>query len=374
MNLRSPIAAAISLTGWVVALLSLLTVFRAPAYPLWIVAIFVSEYGHIFAPICLGIFFWKPSHLSWLIAGIFFAVPLVRAVSLASALPAQLQAAYGPTTIRPGQRTRPLVFKELFTGIPVAPMLVRTTVYAAPNGLPLKMDLYGVRPGASQPALLVIHGGSWAEGTRDQLPTLNHYLAARGVLVAAIDYRLARVAHFPAPIEDVRAAIAYLKSHANELGFDGRNVVLLGRSAGGQIALYSAYTLHDPAIRGVIGFYAPADMEFAFLHPSNPLVMDSPRVLRNYVGSDRLEDFRRASAVQTAGPDAPPTLLIHGNPDSLVWITHSEHLKEKLRALGRRVYFLRLPWATHGADYIFNGPSGQLSTYAIERFLAAVVA
>jgi acetyl esterase/lipase len=56
----------------------------------------------------------------------------------------------------------------------------------------------------------------------------------------------------------------------------------------------------------------------------------------------------------------------------MVWVKQSERLEEKLRASGVPHYFLRLPWATHGFDYNFSGPSGQLSTYAVERFLAAV--
>ena len=77
--------------------------------------------------------------------------------------------------------------------------------------------------------------------------------------MASIDYRLAPGAVFPAPRDDVFAAIAYLKDHAKEIGLDKDRLILLGRSAGGQIALSAAYAEKEPGIKGVIVFYAPND-------------------------------------------------------------------------------------------------------------------
>ena len=65
-------------------------------------------------------------------------------------------------------------------------------------------------------------------------------------------------------------------------------------------------------------------------------------------------------------------LLIHGGRDNLVSPVQSERLAARLAAAGCRYFFLRLPWAMHGCDVNFSGPSGQISTYAVERFLAAV--
>ena len=59
--------------------------------------------------------------------------------------------------------------------------------------------------------------------------------------------------------------------------------------------------------------------------------------------------------------------------DELVFVKQSERLDARLAAARRPHFFLQLPWATHGCDYNFNGPCGQLSTYAIERFLAVVM-
>jgi acetyl esterase/lipase len=68
----------------------------------------------------------------------------------------------------------------------------------------------------------------------------------------------------------------------------------------------------------------------------------------------------------------PPTLLVHGRLDTLVWYRQSERLAARLAAAGVPHYFLSLPWATHAVEYNLNGPSGQLTAYALAWFLAAV--
>ena len=65
--------------------------------------------------------------------------------------------------------------------------------------------------------------------------------------------------------------------------------------------------------------------------------------------------------------------LIHGDRDDLVRAVQSERLATRLQAAGRPYYYLRLPWANHGCDVNLSGPCGQITTYAVERFLAAVV-
>src|SRR5205085_8958681 len=101
----------------------------------------------------------------------------------------------------------------------------------------------------------------------------NTELVEAGYNVASINYRLAPAYTYPAPIEDLQAVLAYLRSHATELSIDTNKLILLGRSAGGQIVLSAAYTLRDRAIKGVISFYGPADMVWGYANPTNPLVL-----------------------------------------------------------------------------------------------------
>jgi acetyl esterase/lipase len=193
--------------------------------------------------------------------------------------------------------------------------------------------------------------------------------------VAVINYRLAPKYHSPAPVEDVRDAIAYLKKHADQLQIDTGNFVLLGRSAGGQIALLAAYTLKNAGIKAVIGYYAPADMVWGYSAPASPLVMDSRKVMENYLdGSyDKVpHNYQASSPILAVNKNSVPTLLIHGENDVLVAYEHSRRLNDKLQQLGVKHFLLTLPWATHGCDYTLNGPSGQLATYTVDRFINQV--
>ena len=256
--------------------------------------------------------------------------------------------------------------------------LENAVIYSQIDDQRLRLDYYQP-PKASRPSpcVIVIHGGSWRSGDSKQLAPLNPYLAARGYAVAAINYRLAPASRFPAARDDVIAAFNYLKSNADSLHLDPQRFVLLGRSAGGELALLVAYTQNDPAIRGVISFYGPTDMYWSYANPGNPLVIDTHDILHAYLGGspkDVPENYDAASPIQFIDTSTPPTLLIHGNRDELVSVRQSERLAERLAQAGAPHFLLHLPWATHAGDFNFSGPFGQISTYATERFLVAVMA
>jgi acetyl esterase/lipase len=125
-----------------------------------------------------------------------------------------------------------------------------------------------------------------------------------------------------------------------------------------------------------VGFYPPSDQVFGYEHPSNPRVINSTQTLEDFLGGSpqtARAAYTSASPINFVGPSTVPTLLIHGTLDELVFAKQSERLDARLAAAHRPHLFLLLPWATHGCDYNFNGPCGQISTYAIERFLAVVM-
>jgi acetyl esterase/lipase len=239
----------------------------------------------------------------------------------------------------------------------------------------LTLDFYPSIKRGKKPCVIVVHGGSWKSGDNKQLPELNSYLASEGYHVAAINYRLAPQYQSPYPVQDVKFAISYLRNHAEELQIDTTNFVLLGRSAGAQIALLAAYTLNEPGLKAVIDFYGPADMVWGYSIPSNPLVMDSRKVMEDYLGGTYKnvpQNYVNSSPLNFVSKSSVPTLIIHGENDVLVAYEHTKRLHKKLSDNGIKNYVLSLPWATHGFDYNLNGPGGQLSTYAVKHFLNQV--
>ncbi|HMQ34275.1 MAG TPA: alpha/beta hydrolase [Chloroflexaceae bacterium] len=378
-------AGAAARLGWgaLSLALALLAVFRAPTYLLWQVAVLVTEWGHALALLALAPLLpgWRrtaPGRLGAALgvgAALLALSPLARAVGPARALPERLEAAFGLAPAPLG-RPAPLVARDVLRGVPLPALAPERLFYAGGAGQELGLDYY--RPsGASGPAplVVVIHGGSWQSGDSAQLAPLNRYLAGRGYAVAAISYRLAPAWPFPAARDDVLAAVAFLKGRAAALGLDPARIVLLGRSAGGQLALLAAYSAGDPAILGAVSFYGPTDMVYGYENPSNPLVIDSRGVLEAYLDGTPATApaaYAAASPIAFVGPAAPPTLLVHGGRDELVTPRQSERLAARLEEAGRPHLLLALPWATHGADFNLSGPFGQLSTYAVEHFLAAV--
>ncbi len=367
--------------------LSLLAVFKTPHALLWKPRVFATEWGHllVFAALLLLLPGWRHA-TGKLACGISLAAallaisPLLQGIMLARTIDARMQAAFaGDLTPRslPGApaRSGPLVLSELLR-IASPKVTLKTLVYREINGQSLALDLY-LRDDAPtpRPIVIAVHGGSWNSGDSTQLPAINQYLAARGYAVAAINYRLAPGHIFPAAHDDLLAAIAYLQSNAKAHGLDPQRIVLLGRSAGGHLALLAAYSADNPAVKGVIAYYAPNDMLWSYQNPTNPLVLDSKTLLEEFLGGSleaQPHNYHAASPLEFVDKNDPPTLLLHGSRDELVYARQSTRLAEQLRASGVPQLEIRFPWATHGLDANLAGPGGQISTYAIERFLAYV--
>jgi len=357
-----------------------LAVVSAPTHLLWMVAIGATELGHMLAIICLGTIpiVWTNSWVGkgavgmCVTAAILASTPALRAFHISRVLTAQLRCAFGEA--KPSHAI-PLRLGDLFTGVSPPEVSAKTLVYSTIEGHDLSLDFYRAQSSASAPLVVVVHGGSWQSGDNRDFISMNRYLSGRGFAVADIIYRLAPHSKFPAAADDTRAAIAFLRNRADKLRIDPNRIVLLGRSAGGQIALTVAYSSSDPGIRGVISFYAPTDLYYSWDNPGNPLVMDTESTLRNYLGGSPTEapaNYKQASPIRLVTPSSPPTLLLHGGRDELVSFQQSARLSKCLEEIGVPHLNLSLPWATHAFDYFLRGPGGQISTYAVEYFLEAV--
>lgn len=364
-------------------LLGLMCVFPAPESHLWYLSIIVTEFSWLFILGCALLLLWgrwvkKRRRAGSYIAAsamLLYLIPIVTACFIAASLNASLEKALGCDPTKEQGSMAPFSVLRMFTGLNRRLMQPVMLGYSVTKTGMLTLDYYPAGGGGIKPCVVVIHGGSWCSGDSRQLPDLNTHLANLGYNVASINYRLAPQYRFPAPTEDVRAAIQYLKSYGASGRIDTNCFVLLGRSAGGQIALDAAYTLNDPSIKGVVDIYGPADMAWGYAHPANPLVLDTRGIMTAYLGGSPAsvpEAYAASSAITTVTRSSPPTLMIHGRNDPLVPYGNSKRLNELLDSLGVRHFYLDLPWATHGCDYSLNGPSGQLSTYTIERFLQFV--
>jgi acetyl esterase/lipase len=257
-----------------------------------------------------------------------------------------------------------------------APFPIETMQYA--DGLML--DFYRPVANSPRPCVVVIHGGSWVSGNRLDDGTkrwLNDWLAGLGYAVASIDYRLSPEFQWPAQRDDLLAAIGYLRDHAAALGIDPDRLVLLGRSAGGQMATAAAYAQVIPGVRGIVDVYGPTDFDLTWDAATRPRSLDHRYNLEIFLGGSpetARAAYRSASGAKLVTPRAPPTLILHGGLDINVFPEQAQVLHRNLAAAAAVPHALvSLPWAGQAFDFVkFNTPGAQIGRYATARFLASV--
>ena len=365
---------------------ALLTVFKCPHWLNWVVGMVVPEWGLWFALLMAGsgvaALFFRHRHpvvttatvsLS-IVAIVLFLKPTIQAWRLGGDLPTRLRAAFGPAS----PQRAPFSLTAVLERNP-EPVPIETMQYSGS----LLLDFYRAVGRSPAPCVIVLHGGGWIEGDRKDNGTkrpLNDWLARRGYAVASIDYRLSPASIWPAPRDDVLAAMAYLRSHATALGIDPSRFVLLGRSAGGQIAAATAYSAHDPGIRGVIVFYAPTDFRMTWdaSASADPNLRwgDVRPWLKMFLGGTPESAgaaYDSASATRLIDSGTPPTLLLQGRLDVNVMERQNDLLAKRLADAGVPHLLVAPPWAAHGFDLVsFNSPGGQITTYTVDWFVSAV--
>lgn len=226
------------------------------------------------------------------------------------------------------------------------------------------------------PCLLIAHTGGWDSGDPGEFVGANTELASHGYVLCSYGYRLAPKHPWPAQADDTRHAFAWVRDHAAELGIDASRIVLMGRSAGAQIAAACAYGMPELGARACISVYGTPNMHLAREWALPDDLLKSLTLVRQYMGGDPHEipeAYRTASATAFLDQHSLPTLLIHGTLDSLVGIGHSRRFTA-LRSGRDDHHFFEFPWGTHGTDYFPSTPGGQLSSAAILRFMERFVA
>ncbi len=364
---------------------SLVNFFPVPSKETWYVGIAVPEFPWVFMLATLAMIVWSYFAKKWRLACLaiatitflIFTSPIFRAYKAGNIVDKDLAATFGDTaiTIKGFHQQHPFSFLQMFTGNGTVKIPFTSYHFALHDGVDLTLNFTPSAVAGIRPCLVVVHGGSWKRGDNSEIAAVNNYYANAGYQVATVNYRLAPKFHSPAPQDDVHAAFTWLRQHALELKIDTTNFVLMGRSAGAQIVLTMAYTGNESGVKGVAAFYGPTDMFWSYDHPDNMAIMDSRLVQRDFLGGSPTEVPERylaESAMMHVTQQTVPTILLHGMNDAHVWYEQSPRLKAKLDSNKVKNILVTFPWATHGCEYNLNGPAGQLSIYAVERFFYGV--
>lgn len=269
------------------------------------------------------------------------------------------------------RRTRNVRFTERIPDHPV-------------NGLSL--DVYAPLdepvPGQKRPAVLQIHGGAWALGSKNEqgVPLLNH-LASCGWVGFNVDYRLSPRAKFPDHLIDCKLALTWIRDHADEYGIDPDFIAVTGGSAGGHLCALMALTQNDPAfqpgfedadtsVQAAVPFYGVYDLTDREDHYGNPLFVEIvTRLVMGEPPHNAPENWAAYSPRDRITDDAPPMFVIHGDKDVLVPVSGARRFVELLRETSRQpVIYAELRGAQHAFE-IFPSFRTVRTVEYVERFL-----
>jgi len=235
-------------------------------------------------------------------------------------------------------------------------------------GAPQTMDI--VRPSAAstpaRAAVLLVHGGGFRAGSKEGYLPLAIKLAEHGYVAATVNYRLAPRFPFPAAVEDVKAAVRFLRANALKYNLDPNHIGALGGSAGGHLVLMLGLTAgvaefegtgpnrdQSSAVQCVVDYYGPTDFTQSYYKS-----VDAAEVLPLFLGGDLVHNrlaHMRASPLNWVTPNAAPILAIHGTKDTYVAYEHSLWIIERLVAAGVPAELETISDAGHG----FKGADAQ---------------
>jgi acetyl esterase/lipase len=328
--------------------------------------------------------------------------PLRRLMLAACAMLALAAPAAALAQARPGPGTAPMppdpstIFQRPFPGDVVGMMDI---TYSHITGYrPLKLDIYTTRTKAAAPKPLVIwlHGGGWNAGDQRggaiatpayrNWPNWLAVVASRGYVVAGVSYRFSSEAPYPAQIQDVKAAVRWLRANAATYGIDPNRVIVWGASAGGQLAAVLGTSCNAPelegpfakgaegssCVQGVVDFYGPIDFKVEDTQrlPTG-ITHDEPTSANSqYLGcavqSCPPEKLRASNAISFIDKSDPPFLIMQGDADTLVPPKQSQMFYDALQKAGVKSELVMVP----GVNHIFQGATDAQGKVIFDKVMA----
>lgn len=247
----------------------------------------------------------------------------------------------------------------------------KDVVYAASNGTALTLQILSQEsfpaPATLSPCIVYIKGSAWMkQNVYDRVAVMGK-MAERGYVVAIVEYTHSGIAAFPAPLQDVKAAIRYMRKNAGEYGVDPDNIFVWGDSSGGHLSLMAAltngidefepevYTGISDAVNACVDYYGVTDIRA--IHgdacSASTGLADSPEgmLMGNRDVESCPEECDAASPISyvSASRAIPPVMIAVGTCDHIVPFSQSESLARKLELEGKTYQYYVLKGADHGS-------------------------
>lgn len=283
---------------------------------------------------------------------------LILSLALAAVL---IAGCGGARTLKPqayvSESGKMVTLPDGVTKLPLGVKFIRNVQYGVGGEEALYLDILCPidTPDGSMPVVIAIHGGGGVAGSKSDSYGILPQLVLNGYFCVAIDYRLAPGAVFPAQIEDCKCAVRFLRAMKDEYHIDERKIGVWGVSAGGYLAAMlgttggfaelegsGGWADHSSGVQAVVDWYGRADLAIEAL-PAN----HSASVMLGTRPQDDPELAKKASPVTYASADDPPFLIMHGDQDAQVPLSHSRALEVALREKGVEAAFLVIEGAGH---------------------------
>jgi len=223
----------------------------------------------------------------------------------------------------------------------------KDVVFGKGGDLDLKLDIF--RPPAGKQkrmATIHFHGGGFARGSKDAIGDRIRPYAALGYVAVAAQYRLSGQAGFPALVHDAKAAIRWVRANATSLGIEPERIAVVGYSAGGYHALFTAGTGDQPEWEGSGGSPGVSSKVAACL-----AYYPATNIAASMLPAGSSDQDRRAAAATTyIAAGFPPTAIFHGFKDVTIPIESSLRLVQQLRDVNVPVEFHGFEGVPHAFD------------------------
>lgn len=233
--------------------------------------------------------------------------------------------------------------------------------YCTIDGVELKMDVYfPVDINLPAPAVVYVHGGGWSKGDkRDGIGSGEGLaLTEAGIVVFALNYRLAPEYRFPAMIEDVKCAIRSIRAHHLEYNIDPNRIGAFGASAGGHlVSLLGAsdesagfdvgeYLEYSSRVQAIVDMFGPSDLTLQF----------GDEQIQNARSVFTADQLIPASPVTYLTPDDPPFLILQGDRDYVMPLEQSQVLYDRLKLVDVYAELVIVQNAGHGFAPVSDNP------------------
>jgi acetyl esterase/lipase len=232
------------------------------------------------------------------------------------------------------------------------------------------MDIYlpAGRSAAATPSIILIHGGGWNTGDKDDFRPYIDTFRKRlpDYAIFNVNYRLVSEQHlFPVQERDIKAAMGHIVQHAAEYNISTDKFVLLGASAGAHLALLQAYKYATPDIKAVVSFFGPTDLTAMYNKPWHSLIPHLLKMLTGTTPQANATVYQQSSPAYFVNAKTAPTIILQGARDKIVDSSQSCLLEEKLTQAGVPNELVLYPKERHG----WRGKNLTNSFDRIEAFL-----